>query len=423
MITSKYFRTLACSTLTLLPLVALGCGDDPESDKGPGMTVDPAMMPGGPVATAGSAAPPVTPTAGSPSTPPTDPNDPPVDEPVDPADPEDPPVDPNAYPDLRGKCGLNTGFPDDDACISAPSAEEGFQIHVGPSDYTDQAELDRFALAPGQEVTACYTLQLPNQDKDVFYQTNVFSGREGTHHVISNYAAPGSPLGGFMAGCPTPLGTLPGAPRAYVPRFPVAPEYADVGYRIPAGSVGTFDIHYFNYTDGPILREFWQNFYTMDPADMKREALQMRGYGGLSWSAFPIAPGTDQVYQYSHPFTGNGYVMTLLGHYHSHGKRFTAYITRNGSTTPEKVYETFDYQDPLLLHYNSVTENPPFAEGQAGAVSGILEVKDGDVLSWECHVVNDGMVGLTYSNDVKNGEMCNMWGYSVGISDWDVNIF
>ena len=50
----------------------------------------------------------------------------------------------------------------------------------------------------------------------------------------------------------------------------------------------------------------------------------------------------------------------------------------------------------------------------AGAYTGILEVSEGDVLSWECHIINDSNAPLAYTNEVKTGEMCNLWGYSVG---------
>jgi hypothetical protein len=49
----------------------------------------------------------------------------------------------------------------------------------------------------------------------------------------------------------------------------------------------------------------------------------------------------------------------------------------------------------------------------------MLDVHDGDVLSWECHVVNDSNVGLKYVNEVKTGEMCNLWGASLGIDKFD----
>jgi hypothetical protein len=33
---------------------------------------------------------------------------------------------------------------------------------------------------------------------------------------------------------------------------------------------------------------------------------------------------------------------------------------------------------------------------------------------WDCHIINDSDVPLKYVNEVKTGEMCNVWGYSIG---------
>jgi len=46
----------------------------------------------------------------------------------------------------------------------------------------------------------------------------------------------------------------------------------------------------------------------------------------------------------------------------------------------------------------------------------MLEVKDGDTLLWDCHIINDGTSPLTYTNAVKTGEMCNLWGSSLDIA-------
>ena len=51
--------------------------------------------------------------------------------------------------------------------------------------------------------------------------------------------------------------------------------------------------------------------------------------------------------------------------------------------------------------------------GEDGTVTP-LDVKAGDTLLWDCHIINDGDVGLTYTNEVKTGEMCNLWGATVG---------
>ena len=55
-----------------------------------------------------------------------------------------------------------------------------------------------------------------------------------------------------------------------------------------------------------------------------------------------------------------------------------------------------------------------FSTSAAGAYTGILHVKAGDVLEWECHIINDSTSALRYTNEVKTGEMCNIWGFTVG---------
>jgi hypothetical protein len=267
----------------------------------------------------------------------------------------------------------------------------------------------------------CWTFQTPNE-QEIWYQGSVLSGRAGTHHIINTMFPSGAIPDAPFARCgdsTMAIGSIPGASKAYMARTHVAPEYADVGRSIPAHATIQADMHYFNFTDKPLIREFWMNLYFAKKEDIKREALQIRAMGGFGWNSAPIAPGTNMVYKYSCPVKGDGHILNLLGHYHAHGKRFTATITRKGSTTPEKVFEMFDYLDPAVFEYNTVITNPTFAEGKAGAVSGQLPIHDGDTLAWECHIVNDSDVGLRYINEVKTGEMCNLWGSSLGIEKFN----
>ena len=43
-----------------------------------------------------------------------------------------------------------------------------------------------------------------------------------------------------------------------------------------------------------------------------------------------------------------------------------------------------------------------------------LDLKAGDSLDWECEINNDSDQPLAYTNEVQTGEMCNIWGSSVG---------
>jgi len=329
----------------------------------------------------------------------------------------------NGYPDLRGTCGIKSGYASDEACLPPPKPEEGMQIHIGPSNYEDTAEVAKYLMQPGQESSECWTFHTPN-DKEVFYQTYELSGRAGTHHVISTMYNTELQDGGFGACADPGTGTngniidnLPGASKAYMPRGTVAPENADMGRKIGPHAVSQADMHYYNFTDKPILREIWMNIYYVDASVVKRQADQIRAMGGISWQGpLGIAPGTMQTYSYECPVTGDGQLLSLLGHYHAHGKKFTASIRRAGSGMTEKVFEMYDFQDPAQFEYNSVAKNPMFTDMAAGAVSGTLKINNGDTLLWDCYIVNDSDVTLTYVNEVKTGEMCNLWGSSYGIT-------
>jgi hypothetical protein len=323
------------------------------------------------------------------------------------------------YPDPRGACDIHSGYPDDHACILPPAPDEGMQIHIGPSSYDDPDEVAKFVLHAGEEISECWTFHTPNE-REVWYQTWVLSGRSGTHHVIDTMLDDDLEDGGFgpcadvgNGASSTLIGRLPGAAKPYMPRHQVAPENKHIGSKIPPRVTAQADMHYYNYTDHDLIREFWLNIYFVDPAQISGESEQIRAVGGYGWYQQPIAPGTDAVYAYECPIVGDGRIMSLLGHFHSHGRRFTASVKR-GDAEPEKVFEMYDYLDPAIFEYDSRTQNPPFSDSAAGAVSGIVDVHDGDVLRWECHIVNDSDVGLRYINEVKNGEMCNLWGLSYG---------
>jgi hypothetical protein len=318
--------------------------------------------------------------------------------------------------DLRGLCNLQTSFPDDRACIPAPPPGEGMQIHVGPKNYVDPAEVAKYILRPGEETSECFIVHAPNDDA-VYYQTSVLSGRAGTHHIINTMF----PRDETTTACdpdgltsPRAIGNFPGASKPYMPRATVPPEYAHVGRTIPARAQMQADMHYFNHTDKEIVREFWLNIYFTPKEKITAVSKGIAALGGLGWNAAPIAPGTDKVYSYNCPVKGDGHILSLLGHYHAHGERFTASVARKSGAV-EKVFEMYDYVEPAEFPYNSVITNPMFSASQAGAVSGRLAVHDGDVLQWECHIVNDSQVGLTYTNQVDAGEMCNLWGNSIGV--------
>jgi hypothetical protein len=341
----------------------------------------------------------------------------------------DPETDASAAPDsgtdgpdddwtsTRGMCDLDSGFPGDETCLLPPPPGEGIQIRIGPPSYSEE-DVQPWLMAPGAESSQCYFFKTPNTE-EVWFQTWELSGRPGTHHII-NSALVNQHAEGFsvcldqgLGNSPAVAGLLPGASRAYMPRTRVAPENRQLGSSIPGETSAQADMHYFNFTGDQILREFWLNLYTVDRDQVSEQGQSIRGMGGLSWLVAPIQPGTHRTYSYECPVNADGRIIRLIGHTHKHGIRETAWIKRAGGDRV-KVFEQYDYLEPQIFEYNSITENPDFSEGQPGAYSGMLEVSTGDVLQWECEVNNTSNVALSYSNEVETGEMCNIWGEAVG---------
>jgi hypothetical protein len=81
-------------------------------------------------------------------------------------------------------------------------------------------------------------------------------------------------------------------------------------------------------------------------------------------------------------------------------------------------YEVYDWHDTATLAYDTVTDNPsPDPKTLTpGGMSGIVDVKDGDVLEWECEIHNTTDVTLRYRNELNTGEMCNLFGTYTGNS-------
>jgi len=326
------------------------------------------------------------------------------------------PTLPTTIPSARGLCNLDSGFPGDDACLAPPDPSVGFQIHVGPSNYDDAAQIEPFLMEPGGESSECFFKKTPN-DKDISYMVYELSGRPGTHHIINTLLSEDLPEAfgscrSFVNGM-TNIGSLGGASKPHMPPMPIAPENESLGIPLGPHTQVQHDMHYFNLTEQPILREFWMNVYYVDEAEVKERPNGIRGMGGLEWNYSPIAAGTHKVYPYECPIAGAGRIIQLLGHTHAHGIRETAWI-RRASGAQEKVFEQFDYLEPQIFMYDSLTQNPMFSDAAPGAWTGMLEVADGDVLMWECEVNNDSTTALRYVNEVQTGEMCNIWGMTVG---------
>jgi hypothetical protein len=294
------------------------------------------------------------------------------------------------------ECGLMTGFPGDNVCIKPPDAAKGFQMHIGPSNYTNPER--QFVLEPGQEVTENFNATSGN-DKMIYYYFRQYRMRPGTHHLIVNQGI-GRRLGGSTS-------SVKDNPQSGI----IAPENMDVGMPLPARTQLSNSLHYYNFTNKAILKEVWVNFWYRDAESVKRAATEV-----FSFAPMGVAPGEHVLIKGSCGITGTGHALTLYPHVHANNNRFAAYRVRGGQR--QTILESFDWEHPYLAEFSSLVTNPMSdrAAKKEGAFSGVLELGPGDTVDFECEVTNNTSNFFVGANEAKDDEMCILVGDTVGAS-------
>lgn len=312
-------------------------------------------------------------------------------------------------------CDLHTQYAGDANCILPPTSAEGFQIHVGPTNYDDPNDVGQFLLDPGKETVECWNLVAPN-DHDMYNQKRQYRMRPNSHHLILKE---GDGTTGWGQ-CPNALQTAWGGSQGQstdIGYGDIAPEDADFASHIPAHRPTSVELHFYNTGDKPILREAWVNFYEADP---NRAWKQLGGIALIGANGLVVAPQTTKDLTWSVPNTVQGRrIVNVVGHVHSHTQRFTATrVTPSGARTP--LYELDDWEEPHGLRFNTIAQNPPL--GTAGAtetgVSGLQYLDAGDSIEFTCHVVNTLDTTLVFANEALTAEMCILFGSTV-IPDGD----
>lgn len=105
-----------------------------------------------------------------------------------------------------------------------------------------------------------------------------------------------------------------------------------------------------------------------------------------------------------------GRVLQLSGHRSKWTPRFAAWLN------DEHVYDSHGWVEAITFNYDSVTKNPPIDGEQDGATSGVLPFRAGDTLRFTCSIVNESDVTLKWGNELEGGEVCDLWGATVGAS-------
>lgn len=298
-------------------------------------------------------------------------------------------------PAAADSCNLHTDYPGDEYCLPPPPADKGFQVHIGPSDYANPEP--QYVLQPSSEVATYFSAVSSNTEPIYFYYRQ-YRMRPGTHHnIIGTVPVSDLDLGRRLA---ITNHLSEDNPKNGVP----APENEGVGIQLDPHTPLLVDMHSINTTDRPILREAWVNFWYRPAAEVSDPVQEMAQAGD---ETFAIPPHADTMLG---PFRctvfGEGRMLWMYGHRHANNVRFSAWRIRGEERTP--IYEAYDWADPLLLEYSSNVENPTSDrdQGVEGGYSGVLDLKPGDALEWECHVINQTDGTLRFTNENFKGEMC-----------------
>ncbi len=341
--------------------------------------------------------------------------------------------DPNgAIPCYAGKTepcdNFNPGFPGDDLCMKPP--DNGFQLHVGPKDYTDPEEIAKWTLPaggfPGQgpDVNFCYYMKSPNPT-DIYTSEYYSHMRPGSHHYIMFGLAGGTDLPDSTGpdSCASRdaevaggANFLSGATREVqdAAMFGDAPEDQGLGSPMPAHEQLNMNLHFVNIGNDPVLMEMWVNLIERPASEVTDIVKAVEWYGGLTMA---IAPGVHTVLQ--SPTTGcnpplqSSRLLGVTAHMHANTTRVSMYWQQAGAASRSLVFDDFDWSEPTVFRYNSVIKNPlpdPTTSKAGSPISGIFMTNPADQFSWECEVDNKTDVTLNFSDKAYTGEMCNVFG-------------
>lgn len=318
-------------------------------------------------------------------------------------------TDPNVQSVVREPegCSLDTGYDGDDQCIQPPAPDEGFQIHYGPRDHSDPAQIEEFLLMPGEEVVDCVYANSSN-DERIFFDYFVNRFRPLTHHltvtrltsdVEDGHRACGSDGAGSagLVGGTTVANKSIGAEA-------VPPENRGLATEVPPHAQMAMQMHFFNFTDEPILREGWMNVYYKDPAEVETVMAPIQGISGLGGV---VPPGETGIWQGRMAAPTDLRIVNLYSHFHANTVRMTAWLYP-AEGDPFMVYETFDWEHTDVYAYDSVHKNP-YSDRETrtpGAHTGMLELQEGDELVWECEIVNELDTPIRWANEAITAEMC-----------------
>lgn len=309
-------------------------------------------------------------------------------------------------------CKIASGWKGDEYCLLPPPPGEGIQIHIGLSDYKDMAEVAKYVIKPGEEFNNSVIAPIELTGERWWNRITAHM-RPGSHHWIST-VVDGKPEVKFYSdtscGSAVSVGSLGGGQNLIYDNPPggkPAPENEGLGRSLQGDSSLCMNLHAYNFTDQEQLREMWINLYFVDEDKVTQRAQGIGMVGGLGLN---LGPHQDKVQTYSGMFTAPGRIIQLFGHRHVWTPRFAVWLNE------KLIYDSWSWEESVTYNYDSLTMNPALntAGKTDGAASGMVEFQTGDTLKFSCYIENTSDKTLRFSNELYNGEMCNLWGSAVG---------
>lgn len=328
-------------------------------------------------------------------------------------EPTDPVDDPNGD---TNDCGIHSGYPGDDLCIPPPDPSEGIQLWVGPTDYDNPDAVAPYLLEAGGENVVCFNSEPVDGGFHYLEQKNRM--RSGSHHMLIGLQDAAGREAGPTSECDlaSRIGSVPGSqtPRRDFLADGFGPEDEGLARWFPESAIANFQLHYVNTSDEPVMREAWINLYFKDEAEVTNPLNSVFLVGDLSVAVPPQQRQLTPL-SFSPSLEESTRIFELTGHSHAHNERFSAWINR-GTADEVLVYESYDWAEPDVLRYNTVTDNPPPdpVAKTDGGVSGLLFIEPGDTLDFECEVNNTTDATLRFANEAYTAEMCLLSGGYVG---------
>jgi hypothetical protein len=335
---------------------------------------------------------------------------------------------------------FHTPFPGDEYCILPPPPELGFQVGVHPggnigywekmwagdySVYEDAKVTDPYVVQAGGESLQNYLVEFEGPTDERYYYRRYFRGRYGSHHGTVSFT--GSPVkegwqdnGDVFLGRAGELITVQNAYTDIPQRtMDSSPEEKGIGIKLTPNSGLNLNLHHFNATDKPLLRENWINAWYIPKAEVTRQALPIIVDTPINYPAGMELDNDNKVRA-----STETQVLSLWGHRHAWTTRFHAWIVRMDGSQ-QIVYDSNDWYDMPTFSYNSLAKNPEPGNGADGASSGPLVLHPGDELHFNCHIdttkaradalgVDAPKEALEWKNEAFAGEMCLLMGQTTG---------